>query len=258
MKHIKLFESFIGFPNTEEDINRICEKYDIKNYTINDDMSIDVDGDVNLANRGLGKLPLKFNRVRTNFNCNFNKLNTLEGAPKEVGGDFNCNINQLTTLEGSPFRVGGGFYCGDNQLTDLKFAPETVGDFYCDENQLVTLLGSPWKVSGDFRCNHNKLTTLEGSPLIVDGDFYCGWNWSLITLVGGPNTVGGSFYCDPSPIHSLYRIFDENYKWFKESIKEYSWLYGTEISKMRLCDVFLDLDLPEPDLSKIDKVYTVI
>ncbi len=29
-------------------VNTICRYYDIKNYTINDDGSIDVDGDVNL------------------------------------------------------------------------------------------------------------------------------------------------------------------------------------------------------------------
>ena len=53
MKHIKLFESF-------NDIDSICKKYNITNYTINSDGSIDVDGDVNLSNRGLTKLPLKF------------------------------------------------------------------------------------------------------------------------------------------------------------------------------------------------------
>jgi len=258
MKHIKLFESFNDFPNTKEEIVKICKKYSIKNYTINDDMSIDVDGDVNLVNRGLDKLPLEFNNVRINFNCNFNKLTTLEGAPKEVGGDFNCNINQLTTLEGCPLRVGGGFYCSNNQLTDLKFAPEIFGgDFYCPENKLVTLLGSPWKVGGDFNCSNNQLTDLKFAPKIVGGDFGCGWNWSLISLVGGPNIVGGDFNFNPSPIYSLYTLFDD-YKWFKESIKEYSWLDGTEIDKMRLIDVFLDENLPEPDLSKIHKIYTLI
>jgi hypothetical protein len=35
-------------------------------------------------------------------------------------------------------------------------------------------------------------------------------------------------------------------------------LHGTEISRMRLTDVFLDDDKPEPDLSKIDKIYTIV
>jgi hypothetical protein len=77
MKYINLFESFNNFQNTEEDINRICRKYSIKNYTINQDMSIDVDDDVVLYDRGLVKLPLRFNKIRGNFNCYTNKLTTL-------------------------------------------------------------------------------------------------------------------------------------------------------------------------------------
>ena len=46
MKHLKLFESF-----KEEDINDICQKYDIENYTINEDGSIDVNGNVNLTSK---------------------------------------------------------------------------------------------------------------------------------------------------------------------------------------------------------------
>ncbi len=36
-----------------------------------------------------------------------NKLTSLEGAPKEVGGDFVCSKNKLTSLEGAPKEVGG-------------------------------------------------------------------------------------------------------------------------------------------------------
>ena len=39
MKHLKLFENF-------EDIESICKKYNITNYTINVDGSIDVNGNV--------------------------------------------------------------------------------------------------------------------------------------------------------------------------------------------------------------------
>ena len=42
------------------DIKSICEKYRITNYTINSDGSIDVDGDVDLSEKRITKLPLKF------------------------------------------------------------------------------------------------------------------------------------------------------------------------------------------------------
>jgi len=66
----------------------VCEKYEIENYIINDDLSIDVDGAVDLYNKKLEYLPLKFNYVDGNFNCARNKLKTLEGSPKTISGYF--------------------------------------------------------------------------------------------------------------------------------------------------------------------------
>ena len=148
MKHIKLFESF-------EDIDSICKKYRIKNYTINSDGSVDVDGKVDFYGEGLTKLPLKFGRVSGNFFCG-DKFATLEGAPREVGGNFSCQHSQLTTLEGAPREVGGNFSCDDNQLTTLEGAPSYVGGhFYCRYNQLTTLEGAPREVGGNFDCSDN-------------------------------------------------------------------------------------------------------
>ena len=65
MRYLKLFESF-------EDIDGICKKFGIKNYTINTDGTIDFNGDMlvnnlNLNARNFEKLPLKFNKVTGNF-----------------------------------------------------------------------------------------------------------------------------------------------------------------------------------------------
>ena len=102
------------FNESVEDIDSICQKYGIVDYTINSDGTVDVDGDVSLSERNLSKLPLKFGRVTGSFNCSYNKLTTLEGCPVEVARSFYCYRNQLTTLEGCPREVGGCFYCGSN------------------------------------------------------------------------------------------------------------------------------------------------
>jgi len=133
MKHLKLFESF-------EDIDSICKKYGIENYTINSDGTVDVDGDVYLSSEALTKLPLKFGKVTGDFNCNNNKLITLEGGPRSVGEYFDCSYNQLTTLEGGPIKVGGYFNCYSNQLTSLKGCPKVVGvDFNCSYNPIYSV-----------------------------------------------------------------------------------------------------------------------
>ena len=103
----------------KEEIHNICEKYDIRNYTINPDGSIDVEGSVYLFNMNLDKLPLKFNKVGGYFGCSNNNLTSLEGCPKEVGDIFYCSSNKLTSLKGGPEKVYDMFYCGGNPLESL-------------------------------------------------------------------------------------------------------------------------------------------
>ena len=62
---------------TEQEIHDICNEYHIENYSINQDGSIDVNGDVYLHNMNLDKLPLKFNKVSGHFDCFYNKLTSL-------------------------------------------------------------------------------------------------------------------------------------------------------------------------------------
>jgi hypothetical protein len=120
MKHLiewGLFES------SKEDIESICEEYNIKNWTLNEDGSIDVDGDINISLKILNKLPLKFRNVSGYFDCSFNDLTSLKGCPESVGGSFFCYNNNLTSLEGSPKSVGRDFDCSYNNITSLEGSP---------------------------------------------------------------------------------------------------------------------------------------
>jgi len=137
-------------------IEEICKKYDITNYNINEDGSVDVAVSVDLNDCKLTELPLKFGIVAGGFYCSNNELTDLKGSPKEVDGDFYCQYNNLTDLKGSPESIGGGFYCQYNNLTDLKGSPESIG--------------------GEVNCSANELTSLEGSPKSIGGGFYCSNN----------------------------------------------------------------------------------
>jgi len=159
MKHIKPYKIFESnspkFPTTREEVIQVCKKYKIIDYTINDDLSIDVDGDVELYRQRLEYLPLKFNYVSGNFNCFVNKLKTLEGSPQTVFGYFNCGGNELKSLEGSPQTVGGRFNCYFNELVSLEGSPQTVdGDFDCSYNELKDLEHFP-EVNGTIDIEDN-------------------------------------------------------------------------------------------------------
>ena len=157
MKHLKIFENY----QTEKEVAKICKKYGIENWSINQDGLVDVDDDVDLERKRLTKLPLKFGIVSGNFFCSRNELTTVEGAPKSVDGSFSCSYNKLITLEGSPHSVDGFFDCSSNKLTTLEGAPNSVsGAFYCNSNQLTTLKGAPYSLGGNFWWNNNPLPPL--------------------------------------------------------------------------------------------------
>jgi len=105
------------FLQTKEETIKFLKKYEIKNYTINPDLTVDVDGDVSLNGKNLTKIPVKFKTVTGDFFCYRNNLTSLEGSPATVGGYFYCYNNKLTSLEGSPTTLGGYLYCSENPLS---------------------------------------------------------------------------------------------------------------------------------------------
>src|SRR5271157_3837433 len=71
------------------------DTYEIDNYVINDDLTIDVKGSVSLSFKKLTKFPdfIKFNQVSGSFSCYHNQLTSLVGCPSSVGNSFSCSNN---------------------------------------------------------------------------------------------------------------------------------------------------------------------
>jgi len=217
MKYLKLYEDF----ENQNQIHEICEKYGITNYTINDDGTIDVDGDVDLSDKNLTKIPLKFNKVSGYFYCINNKLTSLDGCPSEVDGGFYCYYNQLTSLEGAPNSIGGSFNCSSNQLTSLEGVPNSIGgDFNCNSNQLKSLEGSPNSIGASFYCKSNQLTSLEGAPNSISGTFDCASN-QLYTLFNIPDIDFNKIHLQGNPIISIWILFDNRPNNFLELFNYY-------------------------------------
>jgi len=220
-----LFESF-------KKIDSICQKYRIENYTINSDGSIDVEGNVDLSDKRLDNLPLKFGKVTGFFWCNNNRLVSLEGSPRKAGY-FYCHGNRLTTLEGGPREIGGSFLCHNNQLVSLK--------------------GSPIEVAEDFNCSNNKLISLRGGPNKVGRNFYCQDN-KLVTLEGCPEEVGWQSYFYNNPVNEIFKLF-KDYNQFKTLLDDYSYLRGTRIIKVRFQEACIEAGIEIP---KTIKGYDIV
>ena len=92
-----------------------CDEMSIKNYTINSQGEIDVNGIVNLRGKDFKELPYKFGKVNGTFSFyRCKNLKSLKNCPNYVGGYFSCNsCSQLDSLKGCPKEVDVDFYCCD-------------------------------------------------------------------------------------------------------------------------------------------------
>ena len=253
MKHIKPYKIFestsLNFPTTREGVIQVCEKYRIENYTINNDLTIDVDGGVYLGEKDLKHLPLRFNYVSGYFGCSYNDLVSLKGSPQTVSGDFYCNSSGLKTLEGCPQTVGGDFNCYSNELKSLEGSPQTVGgNLKCQFNELKTLKGSPQTVNGDFNCFNNKLESLEGSPQTVNGNFLC-FNNELKDLEYFPE-VSGIIHIKKNTVNLLVYTFIKKADSFMiEDFVDYEIVRNRDTVMLDRLQTFIrDNDLEMPDL----------
>ena len=103
----------------KDEIKEWLDSHKIKNYTINDDLTVDVNGSVSLFWRHLDCIPVQFGNVTGDFWCSKNNLKSLKGAPSSVGGHFECWCNKLESLDYLPKTIKGDFD-GDDYLKDTK------------------------------------------------------------------------------------------------------------------------------------------
>jgi len=159
-------------------------------------------GDLIIQKYEFTKLPLQFGHIQGSFNCNFNQLTSLEGAPKVVDGHFSANNNQLTNLEHLPQKIGGSILLEENELTCIQGLPETVNNtLSLFSNKLTSLEGCSKTVLSSFSCSRNLLTSLDGAPTKTR-TFYCKNN---LVVFEKPEWLDcGEFIPTPGAIIKLY------------------------------------------------------
>ena len=114
-------------------IEKILDDFNIINYTINSDESVDVDGSVDLSFKNIHRLEVQFNKVIGNFSISGNPLTTMKGLPKYIERTLHCNMTSLKTLEYFPEYVGDFSFL---TLCDLESLDGYTGSFdklVCDD-----------------------------------------------------------------------------------------------------------------------------
>lgn len=154
--------------------------FDLKSYILNlnhiknDDGSITILEDVIVSHKDLHSININIHikEVKGNYDCTYNSLTDLIGAPDIVDGNFYAYSNNLTTLKGCPKKVGMTFSVSNNLLEDLIETPKEVGkDFFVYSNKLKNLLHSPEIIHGIYDCHDNNLITLSGATINIQNKF---------------------------------------------------------------------------------------
>lgn len=193
--------------NQFSEIDSICKKYNLENYTINSDGSVDVDGDVDLRGIGFWKYFYRDRKLRPIGEKRENKwtLNKIPLKFRYVSGDFDCRFNNLSDLQGCPIKIEGSLYLYHNKLKSLEGCPDEVDRLLIGDNELESLKGCPKKVLGDFNCSNNKLTSLEFSPNWVGGYFEITDN-HVTDPKGFPNKINRSILWKNTPLSKLVSL----------------------------------------------------
>lgn len=139
---------------TRKEIEDWLNKYEIKNYIINDDLTVDVDGSINLSS--VKFIPLKsssgqIQKIEMIYDKRF-LLDEIQVQFNICTKDFVCKTNALKSLKGCPRIVKGNFDCSKNKilisLEHLGFVGQTL---ICDDNLKHTNEYKAWKLLNSLR-----------------------------------------------------------------------------------------------------------
>jgi hypothetical protein len=243
MKLRELHEAAAGSSNvftTPEEIVKWLVAHNIHRYNINEDLTVDVFGDVAITAVGLDRLPLKFRKVDGHFTLR-RIGKSLEGCPDIVTMSVLITNAGITNLKGGPRQVGSLYIDCCMKLTSTEGAPTKIDSsvMFNECLSLKRIVGLPDPINLDLSFNGcNKLTSLAGCPSRVQGSFNLARCTTLKSIVGCPSFVGNDLM-----LSACYGL--KSLAGFPKRINGNLGLTGT--SKLLLRDSYLIINTPEID-----------
>lgn len=215
------------FLTNKEDVKEFCNLHGIQILgNVSSDGSIIAATHVNLANKGLRYLPIKFNACFGDFNVSENQLSSLIGVPQNISGFFNCSNNNLSTLDYFP-RTARSVDVRNNKakftIEQVKATCQVTGNIFAFDLEiekqkikeilqyyLITYYSTNYTINDDLTVDiegdvdlRGSLLTANNIPILdkipvqfgkVTGSFNCIGN-NLKNLIGAPKIVNGDFAC---------------------------------------------------------------
>lgn len=123
----------------QQEIEKWLDKYNIKNYTIQPDGVVDVNGDIDLNGFTEESILVQFGTVTGSFDLGqATAITSFKGAPRIVGEHCYCDTSTMSSLEGIPKSIGGDVSFFKTNIKSLsgidKLVNQIDGMVYLDEN----------------------------------------------------------------------------------------------------------------------------
>jgi hypothetical protein len=192
-------------------IKELCLEYGIKDYTINKDLTIDVDGDVNLRNLNITEIPLNFNKVMGKFCIVNTKIKSLKGCPKYIGSDFELFFcKDLESFEHGPTYVGGNIDAFSTGIKSLKGLLDVINNLDLSSSRLTSLKNSPKIINGHFDVSSNKLDSFEGIENTIFNGVYLDLRFNNISSFDFfPIIDNKRVHLESNPIETIWDLFKD-------------------------------------------------
>jgi hypothetical protein len=147
------------------------KQHNIANYVIKDDLTIDVQNNLQLIDLKESSLPeyINFGYVYGKLECLNNNFTTMRGFPKKIGRFANINYNKkLRSLEFLPQEI---------MINDTNYK-YTYG-YGLLNNNIKSFVGLPEIIAGSLWIQKNPVNSLEGFPKIIKGNLWIDHRFSL-------------------------------------------------------------------------------
>lgn len=167
----------------KQDIAKWLRNYGVDNYTVNDDLTVDVNGNVNLERAFMGQSKEEWLEELEDYNNHTDPeaqidFELCDDGSYEGNGSHHVYEEKTDEVYELPVRFGtvkGSFSIAYNELRTLKGCPHTVeGGFDCDSNDLQSLTGAPRQVGNIFFCKHNPLIEVGDIDTQITQGFFVG------------------------------------------------------------------------------------
>lgn len=243
---IKLYNKFKESFDKKKRIKEIheeCKELGFERYTINDDLSVDIENHYANNDKFSGNFkgfPFKIRNLGLNtIKITNSKLESLVNFPDNWRGNlFLFANNNLKSLEGCPngLRYLLVTNCG---LETLKGCPEKLEEFDCTGNKLTSMEFGP-KECYRYCCSLNKIKSFEWMPKEV-GILVC-VNCGIKTTEGIPKATTYMMSGNNFPPEIEKNIHDDNFiKGLIEWQDEYNIWNGDNLNKFRFEEMMRDI-----------------